>query len=118
MFEETVSLINSSSGKYLTAETFGFKVNAFGVSLKKKQLWSLEPFAEDSELMLLRSHLNRYLAVDSFGNLTCDTETPNARCRFELCVHQPSDPNQLVADSGKLEKNIFFVTFFSLSFLK
>lgn len=54
----TIGLINASLGKYLTAESFGFKVNANGVALKKKQLWTLEAYGED-EAICLRSNLGR-----------------------------------------------------------
>lgn len=54
----TIGLINAQLGKYLTAESFGFKVNSNGAALKKKQLWNLEAFGED-EAICLKSHLGR-----------------------------------------------------------
>ena len=38
----TIVIINGAH-KYMTGETFGFKLNGNGASLKKKQLWTLEP---------------------------------------------------------------------------
>jgi hypothetical protein len=35
------------------------------------QVWILEP-SGDGDSVILRSHLNRFIAVDQFGNVTCD----------------------------------------------
>lgn len=79
-----VGLINGQH-KYLTAETFGFKLNANGPSLKKKQLWTLEPAGIDGAVCL-RSHLDRYLAVDQYGNVTGDATEKDVNTRFTINV--------------------------------
>lgn len=102
----TIGLINSKF-RYLTAETFGFKINANGASLKKKQIWTLEPVNASggdskfsinlimyyiiihyllSGLIYLRSHLDKYLAVDSFGNVTCEADERDPGCKFQISV--------------------------------
>jgi len=79
----SVGLINAKA-KYLTAETFGFKINANGVSLKKKQMWTLEPAEKD--LISFKSHLDKYLSVDQYGNVTCESEERDQTCMFEVSV--------------------------------
>jgi len=80
----TIGLINSSY-KYLSAETFGFRVNSNGTAMKKKQVWILEPYG-DGDSICLRSHLNKFLAVDQFGNVTCDNDEKNENAKFEVSV--------------------------------
>lgn len=81
----TIGLINVQY-KYLTAETFGFKINGNGASLKKKQIWTLEQVPGEMSAIYLKSHLDKYLAVDSFGNVTCESEEREAGCKFIISV--------------------------------
>jgi len=53
------------AGKYLTAETFGFKINAASSTFRKKQMWTIEQEPGDEDTVYLRSHINRYLAGDA-----------------------------------------------------
>jgi len=80
----TIGLINSRH-KYLSAETFGFKINANGKAMKKKQVWILEPYG-DGDSICLRSHLHKFLAVDQFGNVTCENEEKDETAKFEISV--------------------------------
>jgi fascin 1/2 len=80
----TIGLINSRY-KYLSAETFGFKINANGKAMKKKQVWILEPYG-DGDSICLRSHMHKFLAVDQFGNVTCENEEKDDTAKFEISV--------------------------------
>ena len=78
-------LINHE-GRYLTAESFGFKVNASAPSLKRKQMWTLEQDERDAQVVYLQSHLGRYLAADKDGRVTCEAEAREPDCRFLIAA--------------------------------
>ena len=77
-------LINAANS-YLTAETFGFRINANGASLKRKQIWYLEADAS-SEKVYFRSSLGRYLSTTAAGAFTGDAESKGANEQFEIQV--------------------------------
>ena len=55
--------------------------------MKKKQVWILEPYG-DGDSICLRSHMHKFLAVDQFGNVTCDSEEKeeNTNPKFEMSI--------------------------------
>ncbi|KAK6170073.1 hypothetical protein SNE40_018553 [Patella caerulea] len=84
-----VGLLNASQ-KYLTAETFGFKVNASGTALKKKQTWTLEQDLTE-EVVYIKSHLNRYMAADKYGTVTCEAEEKDEDPSQKFAVEYAKD---------------------------
>jgi len=82
----TIGLVNSSK-MYMTQETFGNKINANGKTMKKKQMWTLEP-SGDGATVCLKSNTGKYLIVDKFGNVTCDSEEKEANDnpKFEMSI--------------------------------
>jgi len=76
-----------SRGRYLTAETFGFKINATGTALRKKQLWIVEYHPSEDDTVYIRSHLGRYLSGDRRGNAACGSDELTDAERFAVECH-------------------------------
>lgn len=77
-----VGLINYAQ-KYLTAESFGCKINVSGTALKKKQTFTLVQDPVE-EVVYIKSHLGRYLSADKYGNVTCEAEEPDQTEKFSV----------------------------------
>jgi fascin 1/2 len=69
-----------NNNKYLTHEVFNFGISAGSRSMKKKCIFTMVPASNDS--VYIRSHLNKYLAVDHDGTVTCNTEDPTEEAEF------------------------------------
>ena len=95
--EWKIGLVNSAN-KYLTAETFGFKINASAPSLRKKQLWTLEHDPTREEVVYIKSHLGRYLSGDKKGNVTCQAEEKGENEQFTI---EYLDDKSNFAQAGK-----------------
>jgi fascin 1/2 len=81
-----VGLLNCE-GKYLTAEAFGFKINASGTLMRKKQVWIIEHDAKEEDVIYIKSHLGRYLAGDKKGNVTCEHEDRDPETKFSIAYN-------------------------------
>ena len=81
-----VGLVNHL-GKYLTAETFGNKINAAGANLRKKQMWTIEQDPNEEDTVYLKSHLGRYMAGDNKGVATCESEDKGDKEKFVIQYH-------------------------------
>lgn len=75
-----VGLINFEK-KYMTAESFGCKINVSGSALKKKQTFTLVQDPVE-EAVYIKSHLNRLLSADKYGKVTCEAEEAEQAEKF------------------------------------
>ncbi|XP_034623530.1 fascin-like [Trachemys scripta elegans] len=87
-------LINAAN-RYLSAEPFRFQVVATGLVLRLRQVWMLRfvpsqgagaagQAEESGQRLHLLSWLQRFLAADPNGKVTCDQESPGPGALFLL----------------------------------
>lgn len=68
--------LRNGANRYLTAESFKFKLATSATIMKKKEIWFLEQTPGESHVCI-RSHLRRYLKVNSDGYYFGDGESPD-----------------------------------------
>lgn len=76
----------NSSGKYLTAEKFQFKLNASGNSLRRAQTWVLEKVTNES--IAFKSCYGRYFGSDKDGKVTADSESVGNDNKFQMMTQE------------------------------
>jgi fascin 1/2 len=67
--------LRNAAKKYLTAESFQFKLATAAERMKKKQIFFLEQDGGDSDHVYIRTHLNRYISVDGDGNVHANSDS-------------------------------------------
>ena len=77
----TIGLINHQ-GKYLTCEQFQARVSVGGSSLRKKQVWTLEP--QDNGKVAFKNYLGKFLGSDKDGKVSGNAEEVEANSTFEI----------------------------------
>lgn len=75
--------LRHSSGKYLTAEAFGFKLNASGLALRQKQTFRLEQDVATGKVAI-KTYLNRYISSRKSGEVTANAETRTEEEYFSI----------------------------------
>merc|ERR1712233_50228 len=73
--------------------------------MKKKQMWILEPSGDGSTISL-KSHLGKYLIVDKFGNVTCDSEEKEGNDNPKFAMKAESGKFVGAKKSGHLFANM------------
>lgn len=91
-----VGLANSQN-LYLSAESFQFKVNASGKTMKAKQIWTIEQQEEDK--FAIKSCMGRYLGCDKNGVITAISEDIGRDNVFSI-LHQGSERFELKSSHG------------------
>ena len=77
----TFGLMNHQ-GKYLTCEQFQARVSVGGSSLRKKQVWTLEP--QDNGKVAFKNYLNKYLGGDKDGKVSGDSDDIDTNNTFDI----------------------------------
>ena len=77
----TFGMVNHQ-GKYLTCEQFQARVSVGGSSLRKKQVWTLEP--QDNGKVAFKNYQGKYLGADKDGKVFGNAEEVEGNNTFEI----------------------------------
>ncbi|VDM17537.1 unnamed protein product [Hydatigera taeniaeformis] len=95
-----IGLIHSPSGRLLTSETFQGSLNVSGVSLKRKQIWTLYTESKNPTAFLLQNHLGNFLSADNNGKVTLVSDKPGTEERF-IIHFEPRASGEIALQSEK-----------------
>ncbi|VDI36344.1 fascin 1/2 [Mytilus galloprovincialis] len=64
--------LQNSAFNFITSEDFGYELTILGTGLNRKQIWTLE--LNHDETVYMKNRFERYLTVDKFGAVKCESE--------------------------------------------